>query len=296
MLCVALGLLWQPVPASAQPQPPLGVVASVHPVALLVAELGGAAVAVTTLLKPGASPHGFEVSPAQIRQLADADLFVAVGAGLDMWAERLASRVRQQLPTLVLASAVPLLAVADGHNHGEAHPVGEGDPHFWLDPIRVRDYLLPVLRDQLIEIAPRQAERLTRRAEAMAAELTNLHQTLEQTLAPYRGQGFIAFHGTWAYFAERYGLNPVGVVEPTPGREPSARWMVEVVTSARKAGAKAIIIEPQFNPRIAYTVASQFGGRVVTADPLGRPGMAGGDAYRGMMMDNAAAFQRAFAP
>lgn len=272
------------------------VAVSIHPLALLVQEVGGDRVTVTTLLKPGVSPHGFEPSPAQVRGLSGADLFVSVGAGLDPWAERMAVAVRKGRPHLILAGHVPLRDAADEPGHGDGHDHAEGDPHFWLDPVLVRDHVVPALAAALTQAAPDHGDEFARRAGEVAARLSGLNDEIARALAPFAGRAFVAFHGPWAYFAERYGLNQVAVVEPIPGREPSARWMMQVVTAARRAGARAVLIEPQFNPRAAYTVAGQFHGRVVTVDEIGMPGTVSGESYAALMRFNTAAFVEAFGP
>ncbi len=273
---------------------PLRVAVSIYPLAMLVSELGGDQVTVSTLLKPGASPHGFEPSPSQIRMLSRADLFVTVGAGLDPWADRMARAIRRNRNNLPLANVVPLTGAdhSDSHRHGGTHD--GGDPHFWLDPVLVRDHVIPALAGALAELRPEEAPAFAEASDRMRADLTALHEELGAELAPFAGKAFVAFHGPWGYFARRYRLNQVGVVEPTPGREPSARWMMKVVTTARKAGARAILVEPQFNPRVAYTIAGQFRAKVVEVDPVGRPGTPSGESYAGLMRYNVAAFIKAF--
>src|SRR5690606_28211103 len=69
-----------PVEAAAIP-----VVVTIHPLSSIVKAVGGPLVRVETLLPPGASPHTFEPRPAHVRAVAEAQLVVAVGAGLDDW-------------------------------------------------------------------------------------------------------------------------------------------------------------------------------------------------------------------
>ncbi|MFQ5508830.1 MAG: metal ABC transporter substrate-binding protein [Leptospirillia bacterium] len=292
-LWMALALWCCPTAAWAVPETvttdtaPIRVSVSVHPLALLVGAIGGDRVAVSTLLPPGASPHGFEPTPRQIRELAGADLLVTVGGGLDSWATRLGAAVRDGAPHLTLARDDQAGAEHDAHGHG-----GE-DPHLWLDPIRVRDQVLPSLSAALIRVAPDAAGVFSSRAEHLSEQLTDLDRELSERLAPYRGRAFVSFHGAWTHFAGRYNLREVAVVEPSPGREPSARWMRQVIESARREGARAILIEPQFNPRIARTIAEQFGGRVVTVDPLGDPRSPAGASYPALMRASVAAFEEA---
>jgi ABC-type Zn uptake system ZnuABC Zn-binding protein ZnuA len=278
------------------------VAVSIHPLALLVAGVGGAAVEVRTLLPPGASPHGFEATPSQIRALAGARLLITVGAGLDPWADRMYTAVGGSA-RVALAEGGPLLSAQpdrvhrpDLSGHGNDAHAGPGDPHVWLDPVWVRDHALPALEQALAEADPEHAVEFQAGAEAFAERLSALDLSLADELAPVRGTPFIAFHGAWTYFAARYGLEQVAVVEPLPGREPSARWMAEVIRAARDSGARAVLIEPQFSPRPAQTVAAQFGGRVVTVDPMGDPSTPHGATYEALMEFNAHAFRKGLAP
>jgi zinc transport system substrate-binding protein len=101
----------------------LGAVATITPLGFLLEELGGARVAVRVLVPPGATPHAFEPRPADVAAVAGAALFVQAGPAVDAWAARLA---------LAEGPAPLVLGEALGRHAPE-------DPHFWLDPIAVRD-------------------------------------------------------------------------------------------------------------------------------------------------------------
>jgi ABC-type Zn uptake system ZnuABC Zn-binding protein ZnuA len=299
-------LLWAPAPAAAEALP---VAASIHPLALLVAEVGGDAVAVQTLLPPGASPHGFEPTPSQVRALASARLLVTVGAGLDDWADRMYAAVGGKARVAVAAHG-PLMPAGPGHHHHDGdddhdqdadhddhteHEHGPNDPHVWLDPVWVRDHAVPALEKALAAAAPEHAAAFHANAADFAGRLTALDTHLAAELVPARGKAFVAFHGSWTYFAARYGLKQVAVVEPLPGREPTARWMAEVIGEARASGARVVLIEPQFAPGPARTIAAQFDGRVVTVDPVGDPRTPQGASYEALMRFNARAFREGLA-
>lgn len=295
-------LPWAPRVAGAEGTAPLPVVVSIHPLALLVQEVGGDAVAVRTLLPAGASPHGYEPSPSDVRALSNARLLVTVGGGLDPWAARLARGLDLKGARLALAEQGPLRPSDATHVHADedGHDEGPGDPHVWLDPLWVRDHAVPALERALAAAAPDQAGVFHTRAHDFTDRLTALDRVLADALAPVRGEAFIAFHGSWGYFAARYGLNQVAVVEPLPGREPSAHWMAQVVRAAQGAGARVVLVEPEFNPRSARTIAEQFGGRMILVDPLGNPRVPWGDTYagatyEGLMRFNADAFVQGLA-
>ena len=303
-LLACLSLLLPVAARSAAPQRAL-VSVSIYPLALLVSAVGGEPVRVSTLLPPGASPHGFEPTPRQVKSLARADLVITVGGGLDPWAKQAIRAVEKKRPHLVLARSVGIADVtpdANGHDHhhGQAEEFhgggGASDPHLWLDPLLVRDVIVPELVTALSRLVPDSAPLFAERGAAFQEQLTRLDQEIAARLAPYADRPFVAFHGSWGRFARHYGLNPVGVVMPFPGRAPSARQMAHVIQTAREAGAAAVLIEPQFNPRIARTLAEQFGAKLVLVDPMGHPDKPYGKDYISLMRFNGAAFEEALRP
>jgi len=286
-----LGILMQTatVPAAQQP---IKVAASIFPLADIVRQIGGTRVTVTTLLPAGASEHTFEPSASQIRQVAAASLYVRVGAGLDGWADKLVASARHKPLTVTATSGIPLLAVAEQQllpeKEGDEHHHEGDDPHVWLDPILVRDHLLPAISDALQQLSPADAGYFQANRSRYAQALTRLDQELRSSIDRLPRKGFIAMHGAWAYLAKRYGLKQVAAVEPFPGKEPSARYLVQLVSIARKQGVTTIFAEPQLPAKGAQVIAAEIGGRVLLLDPLGGEGVAGRDSYLGLMRYNLA--------
>ncbi len=188
-----------------------------------------------------------------------------------------------------------------GHEaHGEMHAASEGgeehkefDPHFWLDPVRVRDSLLPVLAERLIAADPAGKDYYEKRRQDFHRRLTALDQEVRAELGKAKSHKYVAFHAAWPYFAERYGLERVAVVQEFAGEEPTPKEVAELVRDARAEGVGAIMVEPQFSPRVARTIGKEFGARTVLVDPLGDPGDAARDTYEGLIRFNARAFGEA---
>jgi zinc transport system substrate-binding protein len=262
------------------------VVATIFPLADAVRQIGGDAVAVVTLLPPGANPHTFEPTPAQVRDIAQARVFVRVGAGLDDWAAKLLAARRSDLLVVTVTDGVSLLGGAPGHG---------GDPHVWLDPILMRDHMVPQILAALTQADADHQARFAHAADEFESALTRLDAEIRQTLAPLPSRNYIAFHSAWRYFGERYGLHEVGVVESFPGKEPSARELAGVVEAARAAHVHAILVEPQFNPRIAQQVAHELGGRTLVVDPIGGPDIPGRNSYIDIMRYNLSVVVKALA-
>ena len=292
----------------------VGLVASVLPIAFIAREVGGDRVQVDVLVPPGASPHTFEPVPSDIIKLQGARFFLRVGAGLDGWSDKLLAAAPGTLTTLTLIEAPGLKPLeGDGHDHGhddhkehkkkhddhghDDHSVsksGNGeDPHFWLDPIRVRDAVVPMLAHYLIEADPGGRGYFEERAEDFQRRLTDLDNRVRREFAKVRGRKFVAFHNSWGYFSERYNLEKVAVVQEFAGEEPTPKEVANLVRGARNAGIRSILVEPQFSPRLAITISGEFGGRTVMVDPLGDVNDSARSGYEKLILFNSRAFAQA---
>jgi zinc transport system substrate-binding protein len=264
---------------------PLPVAASIFPLADVVRQVGGERVRVLTILPPGASEHTFEPTPSQLRQASTARLYVRVGAGLDPWSDKLmaGNMVRRVTATDGIA-LLPVTAEEDAADHHQES--GGGDPHVWLDPILVRDHLLPALVKALSELQPTDAPFFRANAERFSRQLTLLDADYRRTIATFSQKEFIAMHSAWGYMAKRYGLRQVAAIEPSPGKEPSPRFLVSIVRLARSHRVTTIFAEPQLSAKSAQVIAAEINGQVLLLDPIGGEGVAGRDGYIPLMRYN----------
>jgi ABC-type Zn uptake system ZnuABC Zn-binding protein ZnuA len=295
---VLLAGLYAPACAA---QRPLQVAVSIQPLEAIARQIGGERIEVHTLLPPGSSPHTFEPTPGDMARLAGARLFVRVGGGLEEWADTLLAS--ESVPTLTLMEAEGLRPLATADEHGGAgepaheahdgHDHGPLDPHFWTDPLRMRDAAVPALVRAFSEADPSGAALYAERGRQTQLELTRLDAELRQTLASVPSRAFISFHNSWSYFAARYDLDQVAVVEEFPDAEPTARRLARLVDEARGAGVRALLIEPQQSRRIATTIAAEFGAILVQVDPLGDPADPQRATYGALLRYNARAFVQA---
>ena len=219
--------------------------------------------------------------------LSGAAAYVFVGGGMDRWGERLV-----QPGEGTAASAAVVLRLIDGMEllEGHAHEgdPGTGNPHVWLDPILVRDQVLPKIERVLVDAAPAHADAIGARRGALADSLTALDAEIRSALEGVPTRAFVSTHSAWTYYANRYGLVEVGAVYESPGREPSARHLAELVDSSRAQGVRAVFIEPQLGEAGARTIASELGVEVHLLDPQGGPGVEGRDSYLSLMRFNTA--------
>lgn len=258
---------------------------------MILREIAGDRVAVHTLLPPGASPHTFSARPRDLRWIAEADWVLRVGGAFDGWAVTLlaaAPPVAKRTELLGLAGLEPLPLE---HRHGpvaEAARGGDLDPHCWLDPLRVRDVVVPALRAELQRIDPAHTEIYADRARSFRARLDDLDEELRALFAAETAP-LVSLHPAWHYFADRYGLREIGVIERQPGEAPSPRALIDLVRRARAARVRQLLIEPQLPSSAAQALADELDASLVRVDPLGDPRVPERAHYSALLRYNARA-------
>ncbi|MFD1644418.1 metal ABC transporter substrate-binding protein [Haloarchaeobius litoreus] len=106
----------------------------------------------------------------------------------------------------------------DGHDHG-----GESDPHFWLDPLRVRT-AVETVRERLVATDPANADVYDANATAYRERLDSLHADLESTVADAsKGTLLVAGHDAFQYLGDRYGVEVEALTGMSPDSQPTAR-------------------------------------------------------------------------
>jgi len=269
----------------------LKVAADIMPLADFCRNVGGEAVEVEMLIPAGASPHTYELTSEKMKFLSEADVLVTSGLGLTPWVEDLFDNLdNPELITVVAGEAVPsseLIEIRENGEEGHQDEHGVYDPHVWLDP-NLAIFQVEAIRDAFIEADPGNQKRYKENTSKYIEELQGLDSDIIEEVSTFTEIKFVSFHPAWAYFAEQYGLEQIGVVEELPGKEPGAGEIAELVELIKEEGVKVIFTEPQFNPKAAETIAGETGAEVVLKNlhPVGDPDDPNKDTYIILMRFN----------
>lgn len=296
------------------PSEPLQVAATFFPVADLVRQVGGERVRVQTLLPPEGELHTFAPNVRQMKMLQEAKAVFALGLGAEPFLDALLRALGDPHKRVVQVAegCFTLPADASGHHeHTHAHPhdhhhhehnhshaheqEGEDtavDPHVWLS-LHNAMQMVRNIAHALQELDPAHREEYRRNANQLIAELRHLREELRVASSRWTRRQFIATHGAYRYLAAEAGLEQVAVFEPLPGVEPSARWLRQLIDTARREQVRVIFAAPPASSRLVEVVAADLEVPVFLLDPLERTLDLGRESYQQRMRRNIETLDRA---
>ena len=241
------------------------VAAGIAPLADFARNVGGDLVEVELLVPPGSSPHTYQITARQMKFVSKASVLVLNGVNLEFWAEKVVDAADNPTLTVIrTADGLETINSAEGRGHLTSNP------HVWLDPINAV-HQVESIRDALVRADPAHKAEYRANARAYIEKLKRLDHDIRTEVNAFKSKEFIVFHPAWAYFARRYRLVQVAVIETSPGKQPSPSDLRRVIETARKLKAKAIFAEPQLSAKAAEVIAEEAGADVLFLDPLGRP-------------------------
>jgi ABC-type Zn uptake system ZnuABC Zn-binding protein ZnuA len=157
------------------------------------------------------------------------------------------------------------------------------DPHIWLDPV-IASNIVTKIEKALTEADPQDAMFYKHNASMYKEKLSQLDKEISEKVRTFRIKEYVTFHPAWNYFSRRYGLKVAGVIMESPGKEPSPKHIAKIMKDINRIGSKVVFVEPQFNPKIAESIAKESGARVLYLDPIG--GQKGKETYIDTMRYN----------
>ncbi len=273
-LIAAFALLSAICPLSASAAGRLQIMTATTDLAALAQEIGGDRVEVESVARGYQDPHFVEAKPSFLLKLRHADLLIVVGLELEIgWLPPLISqstnpKIQVGAPGYFDASRfAKILEIPTGvvtRAEGDVHPLG--NPHYWLDPengLRIAKGI----QNKLSEMRPGDAAYFAERYNSFEQRIKQADEKWLAEMKPYAGRKVVTYHRSWPNFAEHFGLNVVGYVEPRPGIPPSPQHTVELIGLMKRDGVKVVLVEPYFDLKTPNAIARDTGAKVVVLMP-----------------------------
>lgn len=224
---------------------------------------------VTSLAPPSTNAENFQPHPQDLQKLQSAALVVRVGLDYDLWLDGLlkktgrAELMRRGKAYVDASYGVALLEIrAASLDASSGHGHGGGNPHYWLDP-RNAEIISANILNGLRRVDPAHAKIYLANHQRFVNRLRAKQQEWETHLAPLAGQAVVAYHDNWAYFARRFRLHIVDLIEPKPGIPPSPARLASLIKKIQAQKVQILIQQP-FDPEsMPQWLAQKTGAKIV---------------------------------
>ena len=301
LLAAAAGIvLATTVPVATLAAEPLKVVASFSILGDMVAEIGGDAVVVTTLVGPDGDAHVYEPTPADATGIAAADLLVVNGLDFETWLPRLVSAsgfkgvevvasagvtprafrtmtrtttTRRPAPTAttMIMTRPPTTTTTRG---GPPSPRRQRS-HAWQDLGNGVIYAKNIAA-ALAKADPDNAATYEANGAAYIAALETMDAEVKAAFAaiPAERRKVVTSHDAFGYFGAAYGVEFIAPTGVSTEAEAGAPDVARIIDQIKHDKITAVFVENISDTRLVDQIASETGaviGGALFSDALSGP-------------------------
>ncbi|MBR2579296.1 MAG: zinc ABC transporter substrate-binding protein [Clostridia bacterium] len=214
--------------------------------------------------------HDFQLQTKDLKNIEKSSAFIINGAGMENFLDKITEE-NQEIK--IIDSSKGIALIEEEHDHDECededccHDYHSGsNPHIWLSP---ENYIVQIknICEGMKFADPKNAEKYEQNADIYINKIRDLKIKMHDKLQKFEGQNIITFHNAFPYFAKEFSINILGVINHEPGEEPSAKEILETVSTIKQNDIKAIFTEPQYVDNAAKTISNETGVQIYTLDP-----------------------------
>ncbi|MCM3691722.1 metal ABC transporter solute-binding protein, Zn/Mn family [Neobacillus niacini] len=270
----------------------LTVYTTIYPLQDFTKKIGGEFVDVQSIYPPNVDAHTYEPSTKEMIALANSDLFIYTGAGIEGFAEKAAETLnKEDVLVLKAAEGIELMESTHSNEHHEdedehaesevhenehteseahdeeEHDHGDLDPHVWLDPILSID-LANNIKNSLSELMPGHATEFEANFKQLKNELENLDQEFKTTIESSKTKNLLVSHAAYGYWEKRYGIETIAITGLSPTQEPTQKELQAIIEESTEHNIHYVIFEQNVSPKIAKIIQEEIGAKSLSLHNL----------------------------
>jgi zinc transport system substrate-binding protein len=269
----------------------LTVYTTIYPLEDFTKKIGGEFVEVQSIYPPNVDAHSFEPSPKDMVNLANSDLFIYTGVGLEGFAEKASEALKKEDVQIVKAAeGIELIETTDDHHHEdgdsesehhededkhteseaheeEGHDDGDLDPHVWLDPVLSID-LANNIKNALSKLMPEHATEFETNFNQLKSELEKLNQEFITTIESSETRNLLVAHAAYGYWEKRYGIEEIAISGLSPTQEPTQKELQTIIEESTEHNVHYVIFEQNVSPKVAKIIQEEIGAKSLTLHNL----------------------------
>lgn len=270
----------------------LTVYTTIYPLEDFTKKIGGSYVEVKSIYPPNVDAHSFEPSTKDMVALANSDLFIYTGVGIEGFAEEATEALKKEnVQILKAAEGIDLIEsthseeehheedsthteehadegeTEESAHTEEEHDHGDVDPHVWLDPL-LSISLAENIKNSLSELMPEHASEFEANFNQVKSDLEKLDQEFKQTVDGSKTKHILVAHSAYGYWEKRYGILEIPISGLSPTQEPSQKELQEIITESTEHGIRYVIFEQNVSPKVAEVIQKEIGAESLTLHNL----------------------------
>ena len=270
LCCTLFTIFFFPLMNNAYAGKKLKVVATLEFLADWVQQIGQDRVEVDFVHDSRLDVHYFQPRPAHVLLCTRADMVIIAGLDLEAWMQALLDASRNQK---IQYGGSGYVDASFGISHilqkpmgrvdmamGDVHPFG--NPHYFHNMENVGIALENIVTG-LSNNDPDNADLFRKNKEEYWQKVQNTFKSLKELMKPFNGTKVVTYHQSWEYFAEEFGLEILGYVEPKPGLPVSPKHTKELIEIMNQHTVRIILKEPYYPKRPVKKLMKQTGAKMV---------------------------------
>ena len=237
---------------------------TLEPLRYFTEAIAGPHYQVISMVPKGSSPESYDPTPQQLVNLSQSQAYLRIGyIGFEqVWMEKLEANC-PDMKIFDTSKGVELMR-SEGHWHGDHFHEGGVEPHIW-NSTRNASIIAENICQALCQLDPTHQEDYRKRLSILKQTIAQTHTNV-LTFLENADSTFLIYHPALTYFARDYGLKQISIEEN--GKEPSPAKLKELIENSRKADARIIFIQQEFDQRNAQLIARELNLNIVPINPL----------------------------
>ncbi len=251
----------------------LTVYTTIFPIEDFTKKIGGKHVEVKSVYPAGADAHTYEPTMKTMMDIADSDLLIFNGGGLESFIGKMESSLKNEKVVKVEASeGVQLLSSEEQHGneehgHDDEHHHHDKDPHIWIDPENAT-IMAENIKNALSEEMPSAKEDFEKNYQDLKAKLQQLDTDLRTVIESADRKEILVSHAAYGYWGHRYGLEQISITGISSENEPSQKQLQGIIETAKKHHIKYIIYDQNPVTKVVDTIQKETGTKPLTLHNL----------------------------
>ena len=236
------------------------VVTTVAPITSIAANVIGDCAEIVGIVPEGTNSHTFEPPPSAAELMTTADVVFINGLQLEEPTKALAeTNVADGVQIIELGD---LTITPELYKYDFSFPEdgGKPNPHLWTDPTLVKVYA-DIILDTMVAEVPECTEQMTANHLEFLALVDEFDVAIREAFdtIPEDQRKLVTYHDAYAYFADSYGWNVIGAVQPADFGDPTPADVVNLIEQIEAEQVPAIFGSEVFPSPILEQIAEETG-------------------------------------